>query len=310
MSHYGDINELAPVILFAYNRPRETLKTLEALKRNYLANETSLIIFADGPKGERDLKEVQETRTILKSVSGFRDVKLHEAPSNKGLANSIIDGVTKVLQLHDKVIVLEDDLITSPNFLDFMNQSLCFYERYEKILSVTGFSLPLKGLPQDKDFYTGYRASSWAWGTWRRAWSNIDWEMTGVNSFFGDREAIRRFNRGGSDMTKMLEDQVCGRIDSWAIRFCYHQSVNDLVTVFPVTSKAINIGFGDSATHTFSASRFATTLDAVHKRDFSFSNQIDVDSDLAKSFRTFYSFRVRLVGKLSKYLKKLSSSLK
>ena len=301
MSFDQNMSELAPIVLFAYNRPIETAQTIEALKKNYLAESSCLYIFSDGPKGETDLAKVQETRAILRSVVGFKNVQLFESQSNKGLADSVIDGVSKIMSIHSKVIVLEDDLITSANFLDFMNQALVFYTNNNSVISVSGFTLPLKGLPIDRDFYTGYRASSWTWGTWRRVWEEIDWELAGVEKYLNDRKLMKRFNRGGSDMNKMLNDQIRGRINSWAIRFCFHQFINNFVTIFPTTSKALNIGFGEDATHTTHTTRFFTQLDTLNKRDFSFDNHINVNAELAKSFRVFYSIRLRIADRLRKY---------
>lgn len=299
-----DSRHLSPIILFVYNRPFETEKTISALRDNYLASESVLYVFSDGPKEKFAIEGVRKTRNVIREIDGFRNVIVFESPQNNGLANSIIDGVTRILNEHGKAIILEDDIVTAPNFLDFMNQALQFYKRNNKVISVSGFTLPLKNIPVERDFYTGYRSSSWAWGTWDRAWNDIDWGLSDFEEFYKDRKCRRAFNRGGSDMSKMLRDQVDGNIDSWAIRFCFHQFRRDMVTVFPTISKAASIGFGSNATHTFNESRFRTFLDNGNKRNFRFGSRVDVDSQLAKDFRQFFSLRVRIVDRLRRYAKK------
>lgn len=295
----------SPIILFTYNRPFETEKTISALRNNYLASESILYIFSDGPKNQSAIDGVEKTRSIIRQTYGFKDVIVKESPHNKGLANSIVDGVTSVIEKHGRAIILEDDLVTTPNFLDFMNQSLDFFESNNKVFSISGFTLPLKNMPNHVDFYTGYRASSWAWGTWQRVWADIDWNISNFEEFYKNRKSRRDFNRGGSDMTKMLKDQIDGRIDSWAIRFCFHQFQRKMVTVFPTVSKAESIGFGSDATHTFNESRFKTLLDNKNKRSFQFDNNVDVAPQLAKDFRKFFSIRIRIADRLRRYAKNL-----
>ena len=124
-------------------------------------------------------------------------MKIYESPYNKGLACSIIDGVTKIVNDYEKIIVLEDDLITTPNFLNFMNQALHFYITDATIFSISGYTLNLPSLPSySKDFYLGYRGSSWGWGTWKDRWDEVDWEIKDYDKFKIDPLAQLRFMRG------------------------------------------------------------------------------------------------------------------
>jgi hypothetical protein len=292
------MEKLAPICLFVYNRKPQALKTLDALRNNYLASKCDLFIFSDGPKNLEGADNIVELREELKKVDGFRSVSITEAPNNMGLSKSIIKGVSSVLAEHGKVIVLEDDLITSPNFLDFMNQALEFYENNPNVFSVSGYTLYLPGLKiNSRDFYTGYRASSWGWGTWADRWDIVDWEVTGYDRFKKDFLQQYRFMRGGSDMPGMLRDQMKGKIDSWAIRWCYDQFNKDMLTVFPTTSKIINIGFGPNATHTKKTARFHTPLDLGDKRAFEFDNNTGPDKILVQQFRNKFSIINRLKDK-------------
>ncbi|KOH46927.1 glycosyltransferase family 2 protein [Sunxiuqinia dokdonensis] len=289
---------LAPICLFTYNRLAETQQTIEALQNNFLASESELFIFSDGPKNEASKPKVTEVRAFLHSVSGFKSVSLIEANENKGLARSIISGVSEIIKKYGKVIVLEDDLITSPNFLDFMNQALNFYRDHENIFSISGYSLDLPSLEgYEADYYLGYRASSWGWGTWLDRWEQIDWAVSDYKKFIFDPFEHIKFMRGGSDLPFMLWKQMNGKIDSWAIRWCFHQYRREQLTVFPSQSKVTSIGYGEEATHTKETNRFDTNLDDGVNRLFSFDLDLRLEKKLVKEFRNKFSVYKRIKDK-------------
>jgi hypothetical protein len=292
------MHKLAPIVLFTYNR-LDTLKlTIESLQKNYLANKSDLIIFSDCNKNNFDKLEVQNVRTYLKLIDGFKSVTVHESPINKGLANSIIGGITTVFETYDKVIVLEDDLVCSPNFLNFMNDSLNFYEDNPQIFSITGFSIPIKTNSVFDEYFT-QRSSSWGWATWKDRWGIIDWEVIDYNSFKKNKVQRTEFNKMGSDMASMLDRQMIGKINSWAIRWCYHQFKNKLYSVHPVESKIINIGFSSEASNTKEKiNRYKTKLDLTAKSNFNFSNETLLDSEIIKQFTKPYSLISRFKFKL------------
>lgn len=293
------MRKYAPICLFTYNRLNETKQTIEALKKNSLANKSDLIIFSDGPKTGNDIKSIQELRSFLYSINGFNSVKLNMSKENKGLARSIIDGVTKVLNLYDSVIVVEDDLLTSSNFLQFMNQALSFYEGNSKIHSISGYTMPLRILEMiNKDYYYGIRASSWGWGTWKYVWKEIDWELRDFNSFISSFKKRQDFNRGGSDMSSMLSSAFHGKISSWAIIFCFHQWKHGTVTVFPEKSKIENIGFSKTASNTkYLVPEFRTILDNSEKMNFSFDEKVKLDEKVIREFAQRFSVYVRAKNK-------------
>lgn len=291
-------NSLSPICLFTYNRLEETKKTIAALQQNFLASESELFIFSDGWKSEEGRKIIEEVRVFLKTIKGFKKITIFESPINKGLANSIISGVTKIIEEHGKIIVLEDDLITSPNFLDFMNQALDFYENNERIFSISGFSLNLPSLKDEKnDYYVGYRASSWGWGTWKKEWKGVDWQVKDYINFIQSKELKKKFKRGGSDLPRMLKNQMNGTIDSWAIRWCYQEFKNDQFTLFPIKSKVESIGFGSLATHTKKTTRFNTNLDRTNQRRFLFDNNIEINKILIRENKRKFSLWSRVLDR-------------
>lgn len=290
---------LAPVCLFAYNRLKEIKITVNALQKNFLASESDLYIFSDGSKNESSKYNVNSVREFLKSVNGFKSITIFESKSNKGLADSIIDGVSQIINEFGKVIVVEDDLKTSPNFLDFMNQALHFYSEDDSVFSISGYTMDLKSLKKhNEDFYFGQRASSWGWGTWKKDWQSVDWKVNNYNSFKGSIKQQIAFNRGGSDMSSMLSAQMNGKIDSWAIRFCFQQFLNKQVCVFPKISKVQSIGFSKEATHTFGSFKFITELDNSNQTDFAFKEFNNYEKTILREFRAKFSIRQRIFDRL------------
>ena len=245
--------KLAPIVLFVYNRLVHTKKTIESLKRNNLAKDTELFIYSDGPKNEIDEKNVQDVRKYIQSVSGFKNVKIIERDKNLGLANSIISGVTEVINKYGKVIVIEDDLITSPAFLNYMNKLLDIYKNDKKVYSITGYNFPptLMKIPKDYsyDIYFSPRAGSWSWATWKDRWDKADWKIKDYNKFKKSKKMQNQFNNGGDDMSQMLIKQAEGKIDSWAIRWCYSLFKNNGLCIYPIKSYVNNIGLDGSGIH-------------------------------------------------------------
>ena len=297
---------LAPICLFVYNRFEETKQTIEALQANFLAKDSELIIFSDGPKDKKSKNEVQTIRNYLKTVDGFKKVEIYESVSNKGLAKSIIGGVSQVIKEYGNIIVLEDDLITTPNFLDFMNTSLSYYEQFQNVFSITGFTLPIEFDKKYKsDIYFSYRASSWGWAIWKDRWFSIDWELAYSENFMNDRKIQRGFKIGGDDLSRMLKNQILGKIDSWAIRFCYYQFRSNKLTVAPIKSKIKNIGFNNKGTHTKTNAReYQTILDKELKLNFNFSNELKVETKINKQFRFYYSNYYKIKHRVLNYFQR------
>ena len=244
---------LAPVVVFAYNRPLHLQRTLDALAACRLADRTHLHVFADGPRTPVAAEAAAEVRRVLamETLAGrFASVRIQASEVNLGLANSIIRGVGQVIAGSGRVIVLEDDLLVSVDFLEFMNDCLEFYEHDLTIGSVTG-SCPIRTIPpgyQGSVFAVG-RTSSHGWGTWRRVWDNVDW--TGRSARELDESFRKRlaFNRHGNDRYDRLRRQLAGRIDSWSIRFGLSLFQKDLLTIYPTLNRVANIGFDNSGVH-------------------------------------------------------------
>ena len=294
-----------PIAIFVYNRLDLFVKTIGALKKCGMAPESELFIFSDGPKKDSDENAIEQIRTYAKSIDGFYKLNLHFSQTNKGLASSIKGGVSLVLETNDAVIVLEDDLIASSNFLSFMNQGLLYYKSNQRVLSISGYTVPIKtkGDYPYQNYFTR-RASSWGWATWKDRWDKVDWEVSDYDDFRKDSAQKRKFNEMGSDMAQMLRRQMEGKLSSWAIVWCYHQFKHDLLSVFPIVSKITNDGFGDGATHTTGGSdRVSTPLDTTGSHSFNFDPEPNLSPFFIKQFSNRYSLGVRAYYKLKALLK-------
>jgi hypothetical protein len=274
----------APIALFAYDRPEHTRRTLEALAANDGAAESDLHVYCDGPKSADRAESVRVVREYLRGVTGFRSVTITEREQNMGLANSVIAGVTEVLARSSSVIVMEDDLLTSKNFLAFVNSALCTYEHREDIFSVTGYNYPLRIPPTYReDAYLSYRSSSWGWGTWPDRWSRVDWSVSDYGAFVNDPRAQALFRRGGDDLPQMLELQMSGQIDSWSIRFDYAHYKHNAFCVHPVVSKVRNIGFDGSGVHCGDSEGYDSELDPGDQ-PFRLPPDLAVDATVLRAF--------------------------
>ena len=252
----------APVILFVYNRVDHTKRTVDSLLNNKLATTTKLFIYSDGGKNDEDIVKVEKVRDYIRHINGFEKVEIIERQKNLGLANSVISGVTEIINQLGKVIVLEDDIVTAPTFLNFMNDALIFYESNKSIFSVSGYPYPIK-IPDSykKDVFISYRASSWGWATWKNRWDKVDWDVKDFKTFSHNKNLQIKFNQGGEDLTPMLMAQMKGEIDSWAIRWNYAHYKNNVYCLLPIFPLCKNIGTDKSGTHSSSSQKFDVILD-------------------------------------------------
>lgn len=251
--------KLAPIALFVYNRPMHTRQTVKALQKNELAGESDLFIFSDAPKKSETSEAVLEVREYIKTISGFRAVSIIERDRNWGLAKSIIDGVTRLCNENGRVIVLEDDLITSPYFLAFMNEALNVYKDEDKVMHISGYMFPIdtSGLPETFFLRT---ASCWGWATWNRAWKHFSKDPKKLLVEYS-KQTINRFNMDGAyNFWRQVEQNESGLKNTWAV-FWYATifQVNGLC-LHPAISMVNNIGHDETGENCEQTSEFSTTL--------------------------------------------------
>ena len=247
----------APIAFFCFNRADKTKIVLEALLLNDLAQDSEIFIFCDGPRNIKDLAAIKSVREVVDSLSGFKKIHVTKREVNHGSQFSIIFGIQSVLENHDSVIVVEDDIIAAKDFLNFTNRSLDFYQGEKDVWCVSGFNYPknLIKFPEnysDDVFFVQGKSSSWGWGTWRDRWQKIDFEIKDYAEFAKNKKLIKAFNRAGGNMFDMLRLQKENRINAWDIQMSYSMFKNSGYTVHSSKPLTKNIGFDSSGTHTIS----------------------------------------------------------
>lgn len=240
--------DLAPIILFTYNRPWHTEQSLNALMQNVLADKSTLYIYCDGPKKNSTIKElqkIQEVRSIIRKKSWCKKVEIIERSQNLGLADNIVKGVTEVLNKYEKIIVLEDDIVTSTAFLQYMNDALIFYKENDEIMHISGYFPPVKKMLPDFFFYN--QTSCWGWATWKRAWNYYVENTTKLYHEVIKSNRLYEFNINDSfPFLNHLELNLNGKIKTWAIKWHASVFLNNGLCLHPYKSYVQNIGFDNS----------------------------------------------------------------
>lgn len=296
--------KFAPIVIFAFNRPVSFQRTVESLQLNVESKDSDLFVFVDGPRDDHsgEIGKVAEVRKLASQISGFKSVTCKFAERNKGLADSIISGVTEVINHYGNVIVLEDDLIVASNFLAFMNEALIRYKESENIFSVCGYTNKIK-IPKyyQYDVYISSRSSSWSWGTWYNRWERVDWKLSQWDKVKKNKKAFNAW--GGSDCYHMLKRWKKGENNSWAIRFVYSQFINHSWSVFPCKSLVKNNGFDGTGTNCHKYSRFKYDFDNSNKRSFNWSPSKLIDPIVLKRTLSYESIRIRTWSRIMYIIK-------
>ena len=244
-------SEVAPIALFAFNRPTHLEETLTALAMCPQARESDLTIFCDGPRSDQDTLLVQRARNVARTWAdsgAFGRVTIVEQPTNLGLAQSVIKGVTKILSESDSIIVLEDDLIVSPDFLEYMNDALSLYRDEQAVISIHGFTINVDSPLPPTFFLRG--ADCWGWATWRRGWELFESNAHLLLDRLDASGEVDDFDFGGAyPYRDMLERQARGIVDSWAVRWYASAFLAGKLTLYPGRSLVRNIGQEGSGTH-------------------------------------------------------------
>lgn len=251
----------APISLFVYNRPWHTRQAVESLLANPGAAHSPLYIFSDAPRGAAASEAVAEVRSYIRSIAGFKTVTIIERETNFGLARSIIDGVTRLCEEYGRVIVMEDDLVTSPNFLSYMNDALTHYENEGRVMQIAGYMFPVS-LELEEDALFLPFTSSWGWATWERAWHHFDAKGSGYQRLVDDQNLRLAFDlKGNYRYFRMLESQLRGETDSWAIRWYLSVFLMNGLTLYPKKTLVGNLGFDGSGVNCVASSVKESEID-------------------------------------------------
>ena len=281
-------SNLPPIVLFVYNRLWHTRQTVEALQKNELASETELFIFSDGPKDEKAIAKVKKVREYIKTIDGFKKIAIIEREKNWGLANNIIDGVTNVINKYGKIIVLEDDLVSSPYFLKFMNEALEFYKDEKKVWHISGWNYPIetKGIG---DVFFWRVMNCWGWATWADRWKYYERNVDKIIKEFSEID-IKKFNLDGT--VNFWEQVILNKekkINTWAIFWYATIFKHNGLCLNPSQSFVKNIGLDGSGTHCGKDCSFSN--DVSMNKDISFSVNIKENNTAVQRIKQFYNSR-------------------
>ncbi|MGA7936638.1 MAG: hypothetical protein WCA35_23995, partial [Kovacikia sp.] len=263
------------------NRPVHAQRSLESLAQNKGAAESELYIFCDAPKRTKDIEAIDQVRSVVGSQPWCGTVHIIEQEVNQGCAASIIQGVTKLCQKYGRVIVIEDDLVLSPFFLDYMNRALDAYADLSPVMQISGHMFPANLKVSTDSVFLPF-ITSWGWATWQRAWQHFDADMSGYKVLRNDRRLRRQFDLNNSyAYFSMLEDQRNGRIDSWAIRWYLSVFIQQGLTLYPVRSLVNNVGFDGSGTHCGNQdSKVINFSDSLQQPIISFPIDLKLNSEI------------------------------
>jgi len=243
----------SPIALFAFNRPIHLKKVLDALFENPESIDSELYIFVDGPKtiNENGINDkIKDVVEIVKSEKRFKSLNIEISQENKGLANSIIYGVTKILQIHETIIVLEDDIVPMRGFLNYMNQSLDMYRNTENVGCIHAWNYPIKTKRFQFDTFFLKGTDCWGWATWKGKWKMFEFNASKLYEIIVKKNLVFEFNRRNTiNYLEMLQNQIDGKIDSWAIRWDASMLINNQLCLHPIKPIVINIGFDGSGIH-------------------------------------------------------------
>ena len=282
----------APIVLFCYNRLGHLKKTVNSLKRNRLSKFSKLIIFSDGPKNKLDELKVKNLRKYLRKIKGFKNIDIKEQLNNKGLAQSIIDGLNDIFSKYSSAIILEDDLILSDNFLEYMNEALKLYKNNRKIISIHAYSYPIKYEINDPNYFFLRGADCWGWAAWSRSWKLFNKNGNFLRKKLIKKKLVKQFNFNKSfNYMKMLEDQIKGKNNSWAIRWYASAFLMNKLTLYPKKSFVKNIGVDGTGTHGYeSYNRFNRNKfqNKNYKKIKSFRLKIEENKKMRKKFENYF----------------------
>ena len=301
----------APIVIFSYNRPAHLRRVLEALAQNELANESELFIYCDGAKDtatSEQIAAVNENRKEAHSATGFKSLTVVERPKNIGLRANIVGAVTEIVNRYGRIITLEDDIITSPGFLRFMNDALEFYKDEERVMHVSAyFYKNNKTLPETFFYQVPYPGGGW--GTWARAWKYYSDDTESLYKYWSSRwDDFNIF--GGTSLQQQLEDNYTGKLNTWFIKWYAVMRQKNGLSLFPKKSFTTNIGFDGSGSNCSVSNKFYIETNQLQQYVTVAKIPLEVNNKAFKIAKVFKSGHWYSKRNLKAYLKKMMSFIK
>ncbi len=270
-----------------------------------------IIFFSDGYKSEKDKDGVLEVREYINSINGFRNVYKHFRSKNYSTGPNFEEGLKYLSDNYDQFIVVEDDLVVSPNYISYLMESLAFYKEQRSVFCVTAFCFPLNTSDYTYDTVIYKRFCSYGWAGWSDRMKEVIWDLNELNNLSKTSPNFKkRLNAEGYDLFRMLDKQIKGVISTWDIQMQVHVAENRLKVVYPVISKVTNIGFDTESTNTFGIDYLKTPLDIGIKRKFNFADENLIEPELQKQIKKPYGLQALVTRKIINTFIKITSQVK
>ena len=297
--------------VFCYNRVSKLKRCIEALLKNPECPQLDIIFFSDGPKDEAGKKPIQEVRDYIDKLAGFRTVIKHYREHNLSSGPNFKTGLTFLSENYERFIVVEDDLIVSPNYIKYLTDALEFYKDDQSVFCVTAYVFPIKkeGYPFDTIVYK--RFCSYGWGGWADRFPNIIWDHDELEKLMKTSPGFkRRLNAEGADLIRLLRKQISGEISTWDIQMQTHVAENRLKVIYPTLSKVNNIGFDEESTNTSGVNYLITPIDPGEKRDFNFCLASNINPRLQSQIKSPYNYSTLVIRKLKNEFIKFTNNIR
>ena len=295
---------ISPIVIFTYNRLDHLDTLINSLEQNELFKKSKILVFSDGPKKEIDIEKIEKIRIYLKKKLISNNSEIVERPNNFGLSKNVITGINQTFNDYDQAIILEDDLEVSPFFLNYMNDALNLYANSENVASISGYMYPINSKIFSNDYFFLKLVESWGWGTWRRAWNNFETDSIKLKNEIDERKLVDEFNfSSGISYYKMLNDNINGANDSWAIRWYASTFLKNMNTLFPSKSFVKNIGIDNSGENC----NYTTVYDSHINLEYKPLKKID-SLELAADMFVVKSFFQKV--KYKRYIETIISKIK
>ncbi len=295
------------IAVFCYKRAAKLKRSVEALLHNPECASMDVIFFCDGPKGPNDLEGVMDTRKYIDSLTGFKSIQKKYHEKNVSTGPNFKQGIIWLCQNYDRSIVVEDDLVVTPNYISYLLGGLDFYKNEPSVFCVTGFCFPINIKNYEFDSIVHKRFCSYGWASWSNRVKNVHFEKEYLEECMRSPNFISVLNREGKDLSRMVTKQIKGVISTWDIQMQVHVAVNKLKVIYPVMSKGHNIGFDKESTNTFGLDYLKTTLDKGHQRRFNFCSSNNEVPYLQRELRKPYGLPALASRKIINTVIKLTS---
>ncbi len=297
--------------VFCYSRANKLKRCIDALLKNPECRDLEIVFFSDGFKGERDKNGVLETRAYIDSITGFKNVIKHYREHNYSTGPNFRAGLDFLSSNYDEFIVVEDDLIVSPNYIRFLLDALNFYREKKSVFCVTGYVYPVKITNYSYDAIVYKRFCSYGWAGWADRFKNVVWEEAELQKLMDNSPGFKkRLNAEGYDLVRMLKKQIKGTISTWDVQLQVHVAENRLKVIYPVLSKVNNIGFDEESTNTFGVDFLVTPIDKGTNRRFKFCDDNLIRPDLQRQIKEPFSFKTLVIRKLRNEFIKATKQVK